>query len=245
MLLRLASTAALLLLLPLVARADAPPIIPVQGFLTDESGVPEDGPHRLTFFLYDDATGGELLYTDDLSSVDIDSGHFIVYLGAREDNELDLALFQDHPDVWIEIVLDGSETISPRVQLGSVAYAAHAQSCVDAAHAAEADSAAEADHATTADSATSAADSAKLGGQLPSAFASSTHTHTVTGCVTVDGPCGNGTYGQPTLYLDRVGMDCPAATPLMRGWRFARCGVLDTGDEGLLIRATCCAIAAP
>ena len=233
---RAAMLSAMFLVHAASARADAPPLIPVQGYLTDSDGAAVDGPHRLTFLLYDAMTDGELLFTDDWSSVDLEQGHFIAYLGAREDNELDLALFAARSEVWLEIVIDGSETISPRTRLASVAYAAHAQTCevaVEATHAAEATHAEQADDAST------------LEGNAASAFAGSTHTHAVTGCVNVDGPCGNGTFNQPTLYLDRVGGSCPLATPVMNGWSFARCGVFETPDEGLLIRMRCCAIAAP
>lgn len=224
------------------ARADAPPLIPVQGYLTDSAGEAVDGLHRLTFLLYDAMTDGELLFTDDLSSVDIEQGHFITYLGAREDNELDLALFAGQSEVWLEIVIDGAETISPRTRLASVAYAAHAQTCeaaVEAAHAAEATHADEATHAGEADNAST------LEGKAASAFASSTHTHAVTGCVAVQGACGTGTFNQPTYYLDRVGGTCPEATPVLRGISLARCGALGTPEEGLALRMTCCAIAAP
>jgi len=227
---------AMLILQAAVARADAPPLVPVQGYLTNDDGEPVDGAHRLTFLLYDAMTDGDQLFTDDLSSVDIDQGHFVTYLGARDGNELDLALFRDHDEVWLEIVIDGAETISPRTRIASVAYAAHAQTCeaaAEATHALEATHAAEADNASM------------LGGKAPTAFATSTHTHAVTGCVTVAGPCGVGTFGQPTLYLDRVGGSCPAATPVFNGFAFVRCGVLDTADEGLALNMTCCAIAAP
>ena len=213
---RAAMLSAMFLVHAASARADAPPLIPVQGYLTDSDGAAVDGPHRLTFLL--------------------EQGHFIAYLGAREDNELDLALFAARSEVWLEIVIDGSETISPRTRLASVAYAAHAQTCevaVEATHAAEATHAEQADDAST------------LEGNAASAFAGSTHTHAVTGCVNVDGPCGTGTYNQPTMYLDRVGGTCPLATPVMNGWSFSRCGVLDTPAEGLLIRMRCCALAAP
>ncbi len=123
---------------------------------------------RPTFLLCDAMTDGEQLFTDDSSSVEIDRGHFIESLGAREDYAPDLAL-----------------------------------------------------------------------------FVASTPTHTLTGCVAVEGPCGAGTLDQPTDYLDRVGGICPDATPVFRGFALARCGDLGTPNQGMLLRMTCCAIAAP
>ncbi|MDH5670665.1 MAG: hypothetical protein OEZ06_00855 [Myxococcales bacterium] len=110
-----------------VCRADAPPLIPVQGFLTDTDGVPIDGAHRLTFGLHDAATGGGQLYTEDYASIDVVGGHFTVYLGSE--SALDLSSFRDNQSVWLEITIDGTEVISPRTELGSVPYAAYAQYC--------------------------------------------------------------------------------------------------------------------
>ena len=40
-------------------RAEAHPLIPVQGLLTDAAGKPVHGKHRLTFSLYDAESGGQ------------------------------------------------------------------------------------------------------------------------------------------------------------------------------------------
>jgi hypothetical protein len=110
------------------ARADAPAIIPVQGFLSDADGVPIDGDHRVIFFLYDAATNGEILHTDAFNNLEVQAGQFIVYLGSQDGHELDLTLFRDHIDLWLEVVVD-NETITPRTRLGAVPYAA---ACGDA-----------------------------------------------------------------------------------------------------------------
>ena len=78
-------SAALLLSIGSHARADAPALLPVHGFLTDAEGTPETGKHRLTFFLYEDETGGTPLYTDDYASIEVNAGQFIVYLGSGDD----------------------------------------------------------------------------------------------------------------------------------------------------------------
>jgi microcystin-dependent protein len=114
------------------AAAEAPAIIPLQGYLLDSEGKPVDGAHRLTFFLYDAATDGDSVYTDNYNSVDVDKGHFVVYLGNQEDAPLDLGLFREHRDLWVEVVIDGSETVAPRTYLASVPYAGFAQACGDA-----------------------------------------------------------------------------------------------------------------
>ena len=113
------------------ALADAPAIVPVQGFLTDSDGAPVAGPHRLTFILYDAESDGRALYTDDRRSVEIERGQFVAYLGGEGD-ALDLALFRDNGGLWLEITVDGTDVIQPRTYLGSVPYAAYAQYCGDA-----------------------------------------------------------------------------------------------------------------
>jgi hypothetical protein len=115
-----------------VARADAPALIPVQGLLTDVDGVPIDGEHRLDFILYDDAAGHTSLYSTAYSDVSIDNGNFVVYLGDQEGEALDLEMFRDRDDVWLEIVIDGSQIITPRIRLATTAYAGFAQYCGDA-----------------------------------------------------------------------------------------------------------------
>ncbi len=110
------------------ARADAPAIVPVQGFLTDEDGAPVDGKHRVILFLYDAATDGDVLHTDQFNNLEIVAGQFTVYLGSQDDAALDMSIFQEHADTWLEVVID-NQTISPRTRLGSVPYAA---ACGDA-----------------------------------------------------------------------------------------------------------------
>ena len=124
-------SAALLLSIGSHARADAPALLPVHGFLTDAEGTPETGKHRLTFFLYEDETGGTPLYTDDYASIEVNAGQFIVYLGSGDD-ALDMTMFRDASALWLETVIDGGETITPRIRLASVAYAGFAQYCGEA-----------------------------------------------------------------------------------------------------------------
>ena len=132
--LHLVSSIALLgaLALTAPAAADVPAIVPLQGYLLDSTGKAVDGDHRLTFFLYDAATDGDVLFTDNYNSVEVSDGYFVVYLGNQEDTPLDLGLFREHRDVWVEVVIDGSETVSPRTYLASVPYAGVAQYCGDA-----------------------------------------------------------------------------------------------------------------
>ena len=60
-------------------------------------------------------------------------------------------------------------------------------------------------------------------------------------CAIYHGACGEGMYGQPTYYLDRVSGNCPVTQPILNGFKFARCGAIDTPNEGLMLVMTCCA----
>lgn len=77
--------------------------------------------------------------------------------------------------------------------------------------------------------------------------AASTLTNTinrirVNSCTDVRGPCGKGIYEQALSYLDRVSFSCPNDRPILKSWRFRRCGKLETPDEGLFVHATCCSL---
>lgn len=116
----------------LSARADSLTVVPVQGYLTASDDTPVDGDHRLTFTLFDAEMDGTLLATDDFKSVKVTNGAFVVYLGGRPGHEIDPALFREHTALWIEIVVDGTEIIQPRTQIGSVPFAGYASACGDA-----------------------------------------------------------------------------------------------------------------
>ena len=76
---------------------------------------------------------------------------------------------------------------------------------------------------------------------IQSVIASASHVR-VRSCLTIDGPCGDGMFNQPTYYFDRVKFSCPEERPILRGIKFERCGNKGTSDEGLLLVATCCAL---
>ena len=111
-------------------QADVPPLIPVQGYLTDAAGQPIDGKHRLTFWLYDAESGGRSLFSEDYGDLDVDEGVFVVYLGNQ--SNVDLSAFEAASGVWLEVAVDGDEIISPRTLLATTPFAAFAQACGDA-----------------------------------------------------------------------------------------------------------------
>lgn len=161
-----------------------------QGLLMDASGIAmADGPYPMEFSLWDAETGGNSLWTENNGAVAVSEGAYLVLLGGTMPFG---TLFADYDALWLQVAVDmgaGLEVSGPRVPLNSAPYAQkvehadHAATATTATHATTADSATNATHATTADSATNAANAttadntAQLGGELPSAFATATHTH--------------------------------------------------------------------
>ena len=110
------------------AMAQAPALIPVQGFATDDEGAPLDGEIVVDFTLYTSAVDGDALYTES-QVLDADVGFFSTMLGLGD--ALDLGTFAANGEVWVEIEIDG-EVLEPRLQFGTVPYAAWADSAGDA-----------------------------------------------------------------------------------------------------------------
>ena len=100
----------------------APPqLINYQGMLTDSAGDALDGTYNLTLNLYTEATGGAAVWTETHNSVTVTDGLFNVLLGSVNANTL-AAIFQANDTLHMEIRV-GSETLSPRMQIGSAGYA--------------------------------------------------------------------------------------------------------------------------
>ncbi len=103
------------------ARADVPQMINYQGWLTDSTGAPLDTAVSMDFAIYDDSTGGTVLWMETHGNVTIDSGGFSVILGAI--SPIDGNVFAA-TDRWLDITV-GGESITPRTRLTSVPYAYH------------------------------------------------------------------------------------------------------------------------
>jgi hypothetical protein len=118
------------------AGAQAPSLLPVQGFLTDKKGAPVDGETDLRFRLYsssDPTAADTQVLFEELQTVSVKQGNFTIYLGDAAASGLDLALFASHPNVWLGIKVAGeSSEMSPLLQLATVPYAALAQKAQDA-----------------------------------------------------------------------------------------------------------------
>lgn len=119
-----ASTLLVAALAARAAHADAPAVLPVQGYLTSSAGVPVDGATDVTISFYVSDTATTALYSETQSLL-VDKGYFTAYVG--DVNTLDLALFRDHAQVFVGIKVGTDPEMSPRPQLGAVPFAAAAQ----------------------------------------------------------------------------------------------------------------------
>jgi hypothetical protein len=113
----IALATAFMLAVPSMAAAQVPAEVPVQGFLTDDQGVPVDGSVSVEFKVYDAATGGAELHTQS-ENVSADAGAFTVQLTP------DLTIFENNTDLYLGMAVDGGAEMSPRLKMGSVPYAA-------------------------------------------------------------------------------------------------------------------------
>lgn len=100
------------------ASAEAPRTIGYQGVLKNADGtVVPDGDYSLTFSIYDQAGGGEALWTSTLILA-ANQGLVDAVLGGQDT----LLLPFDAP-YWLGITVDGGDEMSPRVELTSTPYA--------------------------------------------------------------------------------------------------------------------------
>jgi len=114
-----------------VSWAAAPPLLPLQGVLTDQDGVPITTAVSVRFSLHTAQSGGSELWNETQSVTPVE-GLFAAYLGSV--TTLDLATFRDNGTVWLEVKV-GADAAMPRVQIGSTAFAGFAQYCGTHTHA--------------------------------------------------------------------------------------------------------------
>ncbi len=145
------------------ASAGIPGKFNYQGRLTSAtSGAPLPGSHDLTFRIYDDPTGGSLLWTEGQTVIADSAGVFSAILGTYTPVEMSL----DAP-VWLEVEVAG-ETLVPRREIVSVPFA------------------------FTARKAGSAARSDSLGSFVPGDFVRQGQESTVSGVMITDGEITDG-----------------------------------------------------
>ena len=97
-----------------------------QGRLLDADGTPLGGDATITFRVTDSETGGTALWEETLT-VPLTNGYYSAVLGADDEtNPLDTEVLSQAP-VWLELQLDGEESMSPRSAINAVPYATMAQ----------------------------------------------------------------------------------------------------------------------
>jgi hypothetical protein len=102
--------------------AQVPPVIQFSDVATDETGTPLSGPLAITFSLYNNARGGEALWSE-AQNLQLDSsGHYSVYLGITKPNGVPVGLFATGQAHWLGVQPHGQAEL-PRVFLVSVPYA--------------------------------------------------------------------------------------------------------------------------
>lgn len=114
----------------IAVRAAAPLRFNYQGKLADASGNPKSGTYKMVFRIWDSATGGSLLFTDDRSSADlvpVSAGVFNVAIGSGSAVTGSLAAaLSGGTNRWLEVSIAGpgpAATLQPRELLSSVPYA--------------------------------------------------------------------------------------------------------------------------
>lgn len=111
------------------ASAQVPSLLPVQGYLADDAGVPLSSEVNMVFAIYDVDAGGTPLFTES-HTVLVEGGFFSLVLG--DVSALDMTIFQASGDAYVGVSLEGATEMAPRMQLMSVPYAAYADFAANA-----------------------------------------------------------------------------------------------------------------
>lgn len=117
--------ATLVVVVPLVSFAKPPQLLGYQGRLLDSSGNPAVGPVQLKFSLYDVATGGSPSATE-TQTLALTNGYYSTFIGKTAGSAFEAGLAGGSGYLQISVAPMGSSTfedLSPRQQIGSVAYA--------------------------------------------------------------------------------------------------------------------------
>jgi len=140
---KIALTLIIIVLASLTAQAQTasvPQLINYQGMLTDANGSFMTGTRKLTFNIYDAATGGDVIWGPQIfDSVPLINGRFNVILGTTDTTGRPISKAFGAKDRYIGIKIDSNAEIAPRQQLLSAPYAIQASKASEADHAAKTD----------------------------------------------------------------------------------------------------------
>lgn len=96
-----------------------------QGALTDDQGNPITGTRTMSIKLYDAATGGALLYTENIGTVDVSDGVFSFEFGAggtSNADQTDTVAITDGTATTFQKVLSASEVVAGSVSVSDGTY---------------------------------------------------------------------------------------------------------------------------
>jgi hypothetical protein len=131
-----------------LGKVSVPSLINYQGYLTDDAGNPISDTFEMTFSIWDAASGGSQLWNETQASVFVVNGLFNVLLGSITSIPSDIFT---GASLWLQTQV-GTEVLSPRKEIVSVAHAFRAAMADEAGYADEAIYADTADYAFYADS---------------------------------------------------------------------------------------------
>lgn len=147
--------AMILLLVITVGAYAVPQYINYQGILRDIPGNLQNGTFAMTFKIYNADAGSSAIFDSGSTQVTVSNGLYNVRLGPVNSANI----FDDNDNKWLEVTV-GSDTLSPRLRINSVAYALRADVAGTAASATNATSA---NYATLSGTASNAATVSNIG----------------------------------------------------------------------------------
>ena len=109
--------------------AEVPREVSYQGVLLNENGIPLPGLVDLVIRFYDGATGGAPLFEEEHTDIGLANGVYTIQIGGGvnpgtstpTDGIPDSIL--STPQLWLGVLVDGDEELSPRTSIGSVIFA--------------------------------------------------------------------------------------------------------------------------
>ncbi len=98
-----------------------------QGRLENASGTPITSATNFVFKLFDASSGGSELYSSGTCSITPDAdGVFSTQIGSTCGSGIGSSVFTENADIWLEVTV-AAETLTPRQQIATVAYALNSE----------------------------------------------------------------------------------------------------------------------
>jgi hypothetical protein len=98
-----------------------PKLMNYQGYITDTLDIPIDDTLDMTFKIFDAVSSGNELWSEAQLNVPVERGVFSVILG--ESTQIPDSVFSDFTSTWLELTLEGPQTLVPRTRITAVGYA--------------------------------------------------------------------------------------------------------------------------